>query len=291
MIEETPLVSIGLPFLNSGNTLKMAIRSILLQTYQNWELILVDDGSTDNSLAIAESFEDPRIVIHSNRPNTGLVASLNKAIAVAKGRYFARMDADDISYPTRFERQLQYLEAHPNVDLLGCSLLVFGEDGKPLGKRPRPESHADICAKPFDTFRIDHPAYIGKLAWFRRYGYKDWAIRGEDHELLFRAYKESCFANVPEILLGYNESSLSLDKLLKSRVTKVRIHFKAFRAQDERLQQALFVLLKQTLKGIYDTVALLSGLDHKLLFHRIPETLSDSEKRQWGEIFDACSSP
>jgi len=291
MVEATPLVSIGLPFFNSEKTLKRTIRSILLQTYPNWELILIDDGSTDNSLAIAQSFEDPRIKIYSNSMNIGLVGSLNKAIALSKGKYFARMDADDICYPGRLERQLQYLAGHPNVDLLGCWVLVFGANGKPLGKRARPESHAEICATPFDTFQIDHPAYIAKLDWFKKYGYKDWAVRCEDHELLLRTYKDSCFANVPEILLGYDESSLSLKNLLKSRSTKVRVHFKAFRAQGESFARFLGVLFKQTVKGIYDSIALLSGLDHKLLSHRIPEALSDSEKEQWDDVWHACSLP
>ena len=214
---EQPVVSIAMPVRNCERTLKLAVGSILAQTYPSWELLLIDDGSSDGTAEIARSFQDSRIIVYSDGMARGLVARLNQAIALSRAKYFARMDGDDVAYPERLERQLAYLESHPDVDLIGAAILVFGQDGTPLGKRVVRPDHEAICSTPASGFGLAHPTYVGRLEWFRRHGYREQALRCEDQDLLLRTYRCSRFANVPEILLGYREETIALRKLLPAR--------------------------------------------------------------------------
>ena len=117
-----PIITIAMPFYNSAATLELAIRSLLNQSYSDFELLLCDDGSSDQGLAIAHSFDDPRLVCWSDGRRLRLAARLNECIDRARGRYLARMDADDIAYPDRLERQLIFLETNAEVDLCSAGL-------------------------------------------------------------------------------------------------------------------------------------------------------------------------
>ena len=114
-----PLVSIGLQFYNNETTLPVAINSLLNQSYRNFELILHDDGSTDGSLSIARRYNDPRILLYSDHVNKKRPTRMNESLDLAKGKYYALMDGDDVSYPDRLSKQVKYLESNPSVDLLG----------------------------------------------------------------------------------------------------------------------------------------------------------------------------
>ena len=137
---ENPLVSIALPVFNAEKTLAIAIRSIIYQTYSNWELFVIDDGSTDNSLLIAQSFKDSRIVVISDGKNKGISSRLNQALTLCKGEYFARMDADDVSFPERIEYQVKYMSLNRNIDLLGTGIIIFSGDGISHGITPVDET-------------------------------------------------------------------------------------------------------------------------------------------------------
>ena len=119
------LVSIILPVYNAEKTLGRAIKSILNQTYSNWELILIDDGSSDASSNIIKKLKDSRIKKIFFKTNKGLVKSLNVGIKVSKGKFIARMDADDISLPERLFHQLQFLKKNPLFDLVGSQQIIF----------------------------------------------------------------------------------------------------------------------------------------------------------------------
>jgi glycosyltransferase involved in cell wall biosynthesis len=148
----TPRVSIILPFLNAGAAFPPALRSILQQSHQDWELLLCDDGSTDGSLELARSLDDPRVVVWSDGRTKGLAGRLNECIDRARGAYIARMDADDISYPDRIRLQLEFLEQHPEIDVVGCRMLICGE-GQLRGKRPLLLEH-EQRRKPGAGFRL-----------------------------------------------------------------------------------------------------------------------------------------
>ncbi len=128
-----PSVSVLMPIYNAELTLAEAVESILAQTFTDFELIVVDDGSTDGSLQMLQKFahRDTRIRIIS-RPNTGIAGALNEAMDAARGEFLARMDADDISLPARFEKQVAFLQEHPDVVLLGSRVMLVEPYGTPM---------------------------------------------------------------------------------------------------------------------------------------------------------------
>ena len=222
MPEGKPLISIGMPVFNNAGTLREAVHSIILQGYQNWELLIMDDGSTDGSLEIARAFSDHRVRVVADGENRGLAARMNQAVQLSRGELFARMDADDIAYPQRLAVQLAYLQQHPNVDLLGCGCLVFSSKEAALRVRVYPETHAAICASPWFGMSMVHPSWIGKISWFRQFPYNEKLKKAQDQELLLRTFQQSRFANLPEILMGYREDQTGLKKTLLTRWYLVR---------------------------------------------------------------------
>ena len=131
------MVTIGLPFYNAEKYLALAIESVQAQTYTDWELLLLDDGSTDNSLSIAQSYaqKDSRIKVISDGKNKNLATRLNELPSLAQGLYLARMDADDMMHPARIERQLAVLETHPEIDVLGTNAYIINDENAVTGMR------------------------------------------------------------------------------------------------------------------------------------------------------------
>ncbi len=218
-----PLVTVAMSVHNAASTLEPALRSILWQTFSDWELIVVDDGSTDETGLILSQFNDARIrVVHGAGGQQGLATRLNQCIELARGRYIARMDADDVAYPERLERQVRYLEAHPDIDLLGHGAILFKEDGQALGVYPAASEHEDICRRPWWGFPLAHPTWMGKRLWFTRHRYRDELTKGQDQDLLLRSYRVSCFAALPDILLGYRMEGVSVWKSGRGRMNYCR---------------------------------------------------------------------
>jgi glycosyltransferase involved in cell wall biosynthesis len=262
-----PRISIGMPIFNCEKTLAIAIRSILNQTFSNWELLLIEDGSSDRSLEVARSFVDPRISVFSDRLHKGIVPRLNQAVAASRGEYFARMDGDDIAYPERLDHQIRYLEQHHEVDLLGCGMLVFKNDRCVVGIRPAPETHDKICRHPWAGFHVGHPTWMGRTEWFRTHQYDAKAICAEDQVLLLRSYSSSRFACLPEILCGYREDHLVLRKILRARYSFSIAAFKEFFGRGDYFI-AMGGVLQQCVKALVDTFAVATNLNYRVLRHR-----------------------
>jgi glycosyltransferase involved in cell wall biosynthesis len=274
-----PLISIGMSVYNCEKTIAVSIQSILNQTFEEWELIIIDDGSRDRTLAVAEQFHDPRIRIVDGRQNSGLPSRLNQAVQLSKGKYFARMDGDDLAYPERFAKQVSFLDRHPEVDLLATSMSVFNDHASLVGLRPAPVSHDAICAHPWSGFPMAHPTWMGKLEWFRANPYRPDAVRMEDKELLFRTYAKSKFACLDEVLMAYRENSMSFSKILLARRNFVRV---LWQASGKRCspQFALRGTFGQAVRAALDAVALSSGLGYRLLRHRA-RPASEREITRW----------
>ncbi|MBL0356221.1 MAG: glycosyltransferase family 2 protein [Chitinophagaceae bacterium] len=132
-----PLLTIGLPFFNSEGTLANSLKSVMLQSFQNWELILVDDGSNDRSCEIAKEFTrmDGRIKLITDGVNRGISYRLNQVIDMANGDYIARMDADDMMMPDRIEKQLNALLADRSIDIIDTASYIINENEEPIGVR------------------------------------------------------------------------------------------------------------------------------------------------------------
>lgn len=208
----TPLITIAMSVHNGEKTLGAAIHSVLWQTCIDWELLLVNDASTDATARILQQFRDPRIRVVHERQQKGLAVRLNNCVTQARGKYVARMDADDIAYPERLERQVQYLDTHPEVDLLGHGAVLFTGDGQVLGVYPSACTHEEICRCSWWGFPLAHPTWMGKRSWFVRHRYDDTLTKGQDQDLLLRSYRTSRFAALPDLLLGYRMEGISARK-------------------------------------------------------------------------------
>ena len=279
---EQPLVSIALAACNAERTLGTALRSLLAQSYSNWELLLYDDGSGDGTLEVTRDFSDPRIHLHADGRNRGLAARLNQAMESARGGLFARMDADDIACPQRLEKQVAYLSAHPEVDLLATGALVIDDADRPLGLFPQAgESHRTICARPRAGFYFPHPTWMGRTTWFRRYRYRESLSKSQDQDLLLRSYRESRFALLPEVLLGYRQERLGLGKVLQSRRAFAGVLWCAFTGYGEPLN-AVRAVTAQAAKAAVDTFTIGSGLQRIIPGHR-RHPLSEAEVLRWND--------
>jgi glycosyltransferase involved in cell wall biosynthesis len=226
------LITVAMPIYNAGNYLRLAVQSILAQTYPNWELLIIDDKSTDSSLDSIADIRDPRITILRDGTNKGLAARLNQAIDMAKGQYIARMDQDDISYPERFARQIELLSRKPELDLVAVRAIRISGQNEALDFFPSPLSHDQICKRPWLGFYLPHPTWMGRVEWFRKHRYKiPQSYFCEDQELLLRSYRESTFACVDEVLFAYRvRDKVDPGKLRKTRRAVFSIQAAHFRA-------------------------------------------------------------
>jgi glycosyltransferase involved in cell wall biosynthesis len=278
-----PAISIGMPAYNSETTLALAISSVLYQTFEDWELFIVDDGSADRTVEIARSFKDPRIKVFSDGQHHGVTRRLNQSIHLSTGVYFARMDSDDISYPERLRKQMDYLEHHPAVDLVGAAIVLLTVNGKLHGKRIPPETHSAIVSRAHAGFPMAHPTYTGKLSWFRKYQYRESARRCEDQDLLLRSYRHSTFANVPEILLAYREDKIDLKKGLIGRFFFTKHSYQEF-IDRRQISTACLAVIEQVLKGALDITAVATGLNYRLLRRRaVPVTSCELDR--WNQVW------
>jgi glycosyltransferase involved in cell wall biosynthesis len=218
-----PLVTVVMSAYNASGTIDLALRSILTQTYQDWELIVVDDGSTDRTAESVSQVKDSRVrFIQEPSGNMGLALRLNQCVRLAKGQYVARMDADDVSYPWRLERQVRFLEAHRDIDLLGTGAVIFRGEGEIIGCYPTASSHETVCRRPWWGFPLAHPTWMGKRAWFLAHPYSDQDSRCEDQALLLQCFAHSRFAALEEVLLGYRMTEIKAGKLGRGRLNYCR---------------------------------------------------------------------
>jgi glycosyltransferase involved in cell wall biosynthesis len=212
-----PLVSVLLPVYNAQDYLRESIDSILGQTFADFELIIINDGSTDGSKAILDTYSDPRIVI-IDQANAGLPISLNRAIAKAKGKYLARQDADDVSLPTRLAEQVAYLEMHPECALLGTWAKIMRERKPTDRELKHPTDNGEIQVKLMFYNCFVHSSVVIRKATLNQCGvYPEDPEKfpPEDYDLWLRIAQVAQVANLPKVLLQYRElpGSISRQKL------------------------------------------------------------------------------
>lgn len=185
-------VSIGIPFYNAEKFLIDSIKSVFAQSYSDWELILLDDGSTDHSLEIARSIKDKRIRVLSDGLNRKLPYRLNQITREAKYEIIARMDADDLMSPFRIEKQLAILENNPNIDLVTTGLCSLSKDLSPIGIRTS-SSKTLITGKRLlmGQAPIVHASILGNRSWFQRNLYDETEVLTEDYEIWLRAFSKN----------------------------------------------------------------------------------------------------
>ena len=222
----SPRVSILIPVYNAAPYVKGAVDSILNQSFRDFELIILDDASTDESAMFLDSFEDSRIVRYTSGKNVGLANILNVGIDMARGEYIARMDADDISLPTRLQTEVEYLDSHPKIDLVSCGMQQFGLADRTMSYK---ESFWLVCYNAFFFSPVLHASSIWRKARFEQHGlrYRQERVPSEDYDLWVRALcKGLKLINIPDVLYRYrihghqNTTNQDLCKQMDAEIQK-----------------------------------------------------------------------
>ena len=225
-----PKVSVLLPVFNADRYLRLAIDSILAQTFTDFELIIINDGSTDGSRQILESYVDPRIqLIH--QANAGLPISLNRAIKLARGQYLARQDADDVSLPSRLSEQVHFLDAHPHCALLGTAAQIIEEDTLSQRTLSHPTDNGEIQIKLlFYNCFVHSSVMIRKAALDQSGLYPEDPNKfpPEDYDLWLRIAQYGDVNNLQKVLLHYRELPHSISRtkleLMQARARLMSLH-------------------------------------------------------------------
>jgi glycosyltransferase involved in cell wall biosynthesis len=278
-------VTIGVPFLNARRFLATAVRSVFAQTHQDWELVLVDDGSSDGSLDVVRCLDDPRVRLVRDGGHRGLCARLNQIAAMARGDYLARMDADDVMHPERIERQLALLGADPGVDLVDTATVTVDDDLTPLGVRgDRP-----LDCRPEAVLRdglLIHPTVTGRAEWFRRHPYDGAFVRAEDRELWIRTCATTRFARLEEPLFFYREGPAgNLGNYLRTERT-VRAILRRYGPPLVGTRRTRLLVMRSRLKSMAYRVGTGLGLQGRLLSRR-NRRLEPAEMREASRILAA----
>ncbi|MFS8930206.1 glycosyltransferase family 2 protein [Cupriavidus taiwanensis] len=289
MPEQAISITVLLPVRNGAKTIVSAVRSILDQTFDDFELVVLDDGSTDNTVALIQGLKDPRVRLISDGRQLGLAQRLNQGLDLARGRYLARMDADDLSFPERLRRQFEFLELHTDIDLLGCRVAIFRNDGSIVGFHPFRRTHEAICAHPWRGFPMPHPTWMGRLAWFRKHRYRIPEVRrAEDQELLLRSCTESRFACLDETLLAYRQGHYSVRSTLIARRAVLQVQLQTF-ARRQQWTNALLAAVSSIVKIAVDVLAALPGMDRRLAFRRVEDPVPQSIAKRVEALLTSAS--
>ena len=198
-----PKISIVMPAFNAEKFIQTSIESIISQTYQNFELLIINDGSSDNTLEIIEKFkkQDERIIL-INRKKSDLATSLNQGISLCKGQYIARMDADDIAIPERLNVQLNFLVNNPSIDLVASNVIFF-TNNKVAGVSDFRLHKTKKLKFYLNTIGLPHPTWMARSNFYRRFNYDSKVNTVEDQDLLMRAEQSCKFYLLKDPLLFY----------------------------------------------------------------------------------------
>jgi glycosyltransferase involved in cell wall biosynthesis len=199
---------------NAQRFLAAAMDSILQQTFTDFEFIIIDDCSTDNSVAIAQSYTDARIKLYRNEQNLGISRTLNKGIALAATPLIARMDADDISYPGRLQAQYDYMQQHPQCAMVSSTVRVVSEEGA-FVREDKFESRFYYYNLNFVCW-VYHPTVMYRKQAVQQVGLYN-VPYAEDFELFWQLSRQFAIANLPQVLLDYRVTQQSLHQVLKKQ--------------------------------------------------------------------------
>ncbi|MFH0846036.1 MAG: glycosyltransferase family 2 protein [Patescibacteria group bacterium] len=216
---KNPKITVLMPVYNSEKYLKKSIESILNQTFTDFEFLIINDGSTDNSEKIIKSYNDSRIKLISNEVNLGVIKSLNKGLDQARGEYIARMDADDISFPKRLEIQIKFMKKNPHIGIAGSwAKIIIGN--KKINKYSKPISHPEKI-KIALLFRciIIHPSIITRKNILEKYNlrYNINYEHAEDYGLWSNAVKYFPITNIKKALIQYRIHDSNTGKIQSAK--------------------------------------------------------------------------
>jgi glycosyltransferase involved in cell wall biosynthesis len=259
----TALVSVILPCYNAEAYIMAAIQSILEQTYTNFELIIIDDESTDKTVEVIQTINDSRIQLIQKPKNTGYTDSLNMGLSIASGKYIARMDADDISEPNRLEKQVDHLETHPDCILCGCWITLIPQNTI----HTYPVEHDAIVEELFSRNSFAHPGVMMRKSIIDAHTlrYDRTFEPTEDYELWTRMMVLGKLYTIPEVLLRYrtHEQQISNYKATLQKQNRLRVRMQLL--QTLTTQPLLANLLEETIyESGKNNAARIAELDKRL---------------------------
>jgi glycosyltransferase involved in cell wall biosynthesis len=222
---DTPRVSVVMAVHNGAPYLEKAVDSILAQTFTDFEFVIIDDGSVDSTPEVLQRYQaaDCRVQVY-HQENAGLTPSLNRGCARARGAYVARMDADDISFPERLKLQVEFLDRHPRVAMVGTAVVRIDELGREIKRNVCPTTHAEIVRALAEYNCFTHPTVmLRKDLLLAVGGYREAYRLAQDYDLWLRLAEHSELANLPDPLLYYRvyAGQVSVRKLEQQTVSVV----------------------------------------------------------------------
>lgn len=272
-------VTVGISFFNNETTLADAIRSVFAQTFRDWELLLVDDGSTDGSLAIAQSTDDPRVRVISDGENRGVPYRLNQITEMAEGEFIARMDGDDMMSPDRLAEQVAYLDANPNVDIVSNGIYIIDGEDNLIGVR----GLGELDASPASVIKrgvLIQGSAMGRTEWWRKFPYDASYRRAEENELWCRSCKDSTFGKIRKPLYFCREQAKSPKAYLRDYLQSARTLRRIYRKYGHSLigsMQTLALIGQTHVKSAIYCFATCVGLQSRLI-NRRNRSLADGER-------------
>ena len=282
----TPRVSILMPVYNVASYLREAMDSMLAQTYTDFELIVLDDCSPDNSAEILDTYTDPRIVRYRGEKNVGLSNVLNVGMAMARGELIARMDSDDISTPERLATQVAYLDAHPEVDLCSCGMELFGAKQETWVRETNVE---DVKITALFHSPILHASSMWRREAFERVGLRflQEMVPAEDYDMWTRAMAAGQrLVNIPQVMYLYrihpSQATTQTDKTAKKdREVKANYLRMLYPEQDMSDVDLLPTLMASDLGRIKQSVVRLLEANKRAPFFEVARL----EKRLWNYYY------
>lgn len=263
---------------NNSKYLPEAIKSILNQTFSNFEFLIINDGSTDSSVDIINSFNDTRIHLVHNNSNLGLTKSLNKGIKLANGKYILRMDADDISLTNRIERQVEFMENNPKIAVCGCWANIVDEYNNIVNIKKYVTSSEEIKVRLFLVENaLGHPGVIMRKNIVKHYFYNEEYPYSQDYELWVRLAKSHLLSNIPEPLINYrfHDQTISKSKKREQRDLWYQIIFKQM---EELTNQEISIQEKRIWISVVER-EIHSEIDTLKLFQNLLQKLYQANKK------------
>jgi glycosyltransferase involved in cell wall biosynthesis len=295
-MEFIPKISVVMSVYNGANFLKEAIDSILIQTFSDFEFIIINDGSKDDSLNIIKSYNDSRIRLIENDGNKGLIYSLNKGIEVAKGKYIARIDADDIAVETRFEKQVSFLEENQNIGVLSSDYIRFNNSSKKYTKSISRDDR--IKSILLFSATICHPTLMLRKSVLseNNLAYSSSAKHVEDYDLWTKLALITKFETLNEALLMYRDHENQVSHLYAEIQTKnsdiVRKNYLEalqFTFTIEELNTHNFIASNKRIKSKSELLNIEKWLQNLILQNQKSKKLNDSSfKQSISKIWKDC---
>ena len=223
-IEKTPKLSVVIPVYNREAYLGDAIDSILRQTFTDYELLVIDDGSTDRSCEVTQSYDDPRIRLICNRRNMGIPKTRNEAVRLARGEYLAFLDSDDVAYPDRLAKQVAFLDSHPDYAAVGAWVSWMAEDGQPLKRiKRKPVSPEELGGQRLFRSVLENSASMARTSILRNFPHCEELCVEEDFDMWARVAAKHKVGNLPEVLVRRRRHQQRTTEEQRDLVKKMRI--------------------------------------------------------------------